>query len=96
MELDGLVLPDNEFAQLFVTSRRTFNPTFCLFAYTLLLHYPKFRRLPIDRQNLADLLNFLIDSNHRRLLDWKSIDILGDTHHIIVGSDTDNTSQEPV
>ena len=59
MELDGLVLADHEFAQLFVTSRQTFNPTFCLFAYTQPLHCPKFRRLHIDTQNLVDLLNLL-------------------------------------
>lgn len=59
MELDGLVLPDYEFAQPFVTSQRTFNPTFSLFTYTPLLHCPKFRRLHINTENLVDLLNFL-------------------------------------
>ena len=44
-----------------------------------------------------EIVEAVIDTNYRRLIDGRSIDIsLGGIHNIIVGSDIDKTFQEPV
>jgi len=44
-----------------------------------------------------ELIEAVIDTNYRRLIDGRSIDIsLGGIHNIVVGSDIDNTFQEPI
>lgn len=44
-----------------------------------------------------EVIEAVIDTNYRRLIDGRSIDIsLGGIHHIVVGSDIDDTFQEPV
>ena len=44
-----------------------------------------------------EVIEAVIDTNYRRLIDGRSIDIsLGGIHNIVVGSDIDDTFQEPV
>jgi hypothetical protein len=44
-----------------------------------------------------EVIEVVIDTNYRRLIDGRSIDIsLGGIHNIVVGSDIDQTFQEPV
>ncbi len=44
-----------------------------------------------------EIVEAVIDTNYRRLIDGRSIDIsLGGIHNIVVGSDIDKTFQEPV
>jgi len=44
-----------------------------------------------------EIIEAVIDTNYRRLIEGKSIDIsLGSIHNIVVGSDIDETFQEPV
>jgi len=44
-----------------------------------------------------EIVEAVIDTNYRRLIDGRSIDIsLGGIHNIVVGSDIDETFQEPV
>ena len=44
-----------------------------------------------------EVIEAVIDTNYRRLIDGRSIDIsLGGIHNIVVGSDIDETFQEPV
>ena len=44
-----------------------------------------------------EVIEAVIDTNYRRLIDGRSIDIsLGGIHNIVVGSDIDNRFQEPV
>jgi len=44
-----------------------------------------------------EIIEAVIDTNYRRLIDGRSIDIsLGGIHNIVVGSDIDETFQEPV
>ena len=44
-----------------------------------------------------EVIEAVIDTNYRRLIDGRSIDIsLGGIHNIVVGSDIDKTFQEPV
>ena len=44
-----------------------------------------------------EVIEAVIDTNYRRLIDGRSIDIsLGGIHNIVVGSDIDQTFQEPV
>jgi len=44
-----------------------------------------------------EVVEAVIDTNYRRLIDGRSIDIsLGGIHNIVVGSDIDKTFQEPV
>jgi len=44
-----------------------------------------------------EIIEAVIDTNYRRLIDGRSIDIsLGGIHNIVVGSDIDKTFQEPV
>lgn len=44
-----------------------------------------------------EVIEAVIDTNYRRLIDGRSIDIsLGGIHNIVVGSDIDRTFQEPV
>ncbi len=44
-----------------------------------------------------EVIESVIDTNYRRLIDGRSIDIsLGGIHNIVVGSDIDETFQEPV
>ncbi len=44
-----------------------------------------------------EIIEAVIDTNYRRLIDGKSIDIsLGGIHNMVVGSDIDDTFQEPV
>jgi len=66
-------------------------------------HTPLLRALKIGpyarRENNFehDVIESVIDTNYRRLIDGRSIDIsLGGIHNIVVGSDIDETFQEPV
>ena len=44
-----------------------------------------------------EVIESVIDTNYRRLIDGRSIDIsLGGIHNIVIGSDIDDTFQEPV
>ena len=44
-----------------------------------------------------EVIEAVIDTNYRRLIDGRSIDIsLGGIHNIVIGSDIDDTFQEPV
>lgn len=44
-----------------------------------------------------EVIESVIDTNYRRLIDGRSIDIsLGGIHNIVVGSDIDDTFQEPI
>jgi len=44
-----------------------------------------------------EVIESVIDTNYRRLIDGRSIDIsLGGIHNIVVGSDIDETFQEPI
>ena len=44
-----------------------------------------------------EVIEAVIDTNYRRLIDGRSIDIsLGGIHNVVVGSDIDETFQEPV
>ena len=66
-------------------------------------HTPLLRALKIDpyarkeRNFEYHVTESVIDTNYRRLIDGRSIDIsLGGIHNIVVGSDIDETFQEPI
>ncbi len=64
---------------------------------------PLLNALKVDRHARREtnfeheVIEAVIDTNYRRLIDGRSIDIsLGGIHNIVVGSDIDETFQEPV
>ena len=64
---------------------------------------PLLRALNIDRYARNEMnfeqevIESVIDTNYRRLIDGRSIDIsLGGIHNIVVGSDIDKTFQDPI
>jgi len=66
-------------------------------------HAPLLSALKIDpyarkeRNFEHQVIESVIDTNYRRLIDGRSIDIsLGGIHNIVVGSDIDETFQEPI
>ena len=67
------------------------------------LYSPLLSALQIGRYSRKEMnfehevIEAVIDTNYRRLIDGRSIDIsLGGIHNIVVGSDIDKTFQEPV
>lgn len=67
------------------------------------LYSPLLKALQVDRYSRKEMnfehevIEAVIDTNYRRLIDGRSIDIsLGGIHNIVVGSDIDETFQEPV
>lgn len=59
------------------------------------LQIDPYRRKEINFEH--EVIESVIDTNYRRLIDGRSIDIsLGGIHNIVVGSDIDETFQEPV
>lgn len=66
-------------------------------------HSPLLRALKVGRYSRREtnfeheVIESVIDTNYRRLIDGRSIDIsLGGIHNIVVGSDVDKTFREPV
>lgn len=66
-------------------------------------HTPVLRALGIDQYARKEMnfehevIEAVIDTNYRRLVDGRSIDIsLGGIHNVVVGSEIDDTFQEPV
>ena len=64
---------------------------------------PLLNALKVDRHARREtnfeheVIEAVIDTNYRRLIDGRSIDIsLGGIHNIVIGSDIDDTFQEPV
>jgi hypothetical protein len=70
----------------------------CGARYSPLLSALKLGRYTHKETNLEhEIIEAVIDTNYRRLIDGRSIDIsLGGIHNIVVGSDIDDTFQEPV
>jgi hypothetical protein len=66
--------------------------------YSPLLSALKVGRYASKETNFEhEVIEAVIDTNYRRLIDGRSIDIsLGGIHNIVVGSDIDQTFQEPV
>jgi len=67
------------------------------------LYSPLLNALQVGRYSRKEMnfehevIEAVIDTNYRRLIDGRSIDIsLGGIHNIVVGSDIDETFQEPV
>jgi len=67
------------------------------------LYSPLLNALQVSRYSRKEMnfehevIEAVIDTNYRRLIDGRSIDIsLGGIHNIVVGSDIDKTFQEPV
>jgi len=67
------------------------------------LYSPLLNALQVGRYSRKEMnfehevIEAVIDTNYRRLIDGRSIDIsLGGIHNIVVGSDIDQTFQEPV
>ena len=67
------------------------------------LYSPLLNALQVSRYSRKEMnfehevIEAVIDTNYRRLIDGRSIDIsLGGIHNIVVGSDIDETFQEPV
>ena len=59
------------------------------------LHVGRYARKETNLEH--EIIEAVIDTNYRRLIDGRSIDIsLGGIHNIVVGSDIDETFQEPV
>jgi len=59
------------------------------------LHIGHYARKEMNFEH--EVIEAVIDTNYRRLIDGRSIDIsLGGIHNIVVGSDIDTTFQEPV
>ena len=70
----------------------------CGARYSPLLSALKIGRHARKETNLEhEVIEAVIDTNYRRLIDGRSIDVsLGGIHNIVVGSDIDETFQEPV
>jgi len=70
----------------------------CGARYSPLLSALKIGRYARKETNFEhEVIEVVIDTNYRRLVDGRSIDIsLGGIHNIVVGSDIDQTFQEPV
>jgi len=70
----------------------------CSAYYSPLLNALKVDRYCRKESNFEhEVIEAVIDTNYRRLIDGRSIDIsLGGVHNIVVGSDVDQTFQEPV
>jgi hypothetical protein len=70
----------------------------CGALYSPLLHALHVGRYAHKETNLEhEIIEAVIDTNYRRLVDGRSIDVsLGGIHNIVVGSDIDETFQEPV
>jgi hypothetical protein len=70
----------------------------CGARYSPLLHALKIGRYARKESNFEhEVIEAVIDTNYRRLVDGRSIDIsLGGIHNIVVGSDIDQTYQETV
>ena len=70
----------------------------CGVFYSPLLNALKVRRYARKETNLEhEVIEAVIDTNYRRLIDGRSIDIsLGGIHNIVVGSDIDETFQKPI
>ena len=70
----------------------------CGARYSLLLN--SLQIVPHSRKEMNfehEVIESVIDTNYRRLIDGRSIDIsLGGIHNIVVGSDIDKTFQKPV
>ena len=66
--------------------------------YSPLLNALKVGRYARKEANFEhEVIEAVIDTNYRRLIDGRSIDIsLGGIHNVVVGSDIDETFQEPV
>jgi hypothetical protein len=66
--------------------------------YSPLLSALKVGRYARNEANFEhEVIEAVIDTNYRRLIDGRSIDIsLGGIHNVVVGSDIDETFQEPV
>ncbi len=66
--------------------------------YSPLLSALKVARYARKEANFEhEVIEAVIDTNYRRLIDGRSIDIsLGGIHNVVVGSDIDETFQEPV
>ena len=59
------------------------------------LHVGRYARKETNLEH--EIIEAVIDTNYRRLIDGRSIDIsLGGIHNIVVGSDIDETFKEPV
>ncbi len=70
----------------------------CGAIYSPLLNALQVSRYSRKEMNFEhEVIEAVIDTNYRRLIDGRSIDIsLGGIHNIVVGSDIDETFQEPV
>jgi len=70
----------------------------CGARYSPLLHALKIGRYARKESNFEhEVIEAVIDTNYRRLVDGRSIDIsLGGIHNIVVGSDIDQTYKETV
>ena len=70
----------------------------CGARYSPILNALKIGRYARKEMNFEhEVVEAVIDTNYRRLIDGRSIDIsLGGIHNIVVGSDIDKTFQEPV
>ena len=70
----------------------------CGSRYSPLLSALKIGRYARREMNFEhEVIESVIDTNYRRLIDGRSIDIsLGGIHNIVVGSDIDDTFQDPV
>ena len=70
----------------------------CGARYSPLLSALKLGRYARKETNLEhEIIEAVIDTNYRRLIDGRSIDIsLGGIHNIVVGSDIDETFKQPV
>ena len=77
---------------------RTLECCRCGARYTPLLSALQLGRYARREANFEhEVIESVIDTNYRRLIDGRSIDIsLGGIHNIVVGSDIDKTFQEPV
>ena len=59
--------------------------------------YPEDRYSRKEMNFKHEVIEAVINTNYRRLIDGRSIDIsLGGIHNIVVGSDIDETFQRPV
>lgn len=77
---------------------RTVECSKCGTRYSPLLSALKIGRYARREMNFEyEVIESVIDTNYRRLIDGRSIDIsLGGIHNIVVGSDINDTFQEPV
>jgi hypothetical protein len=77
---------------------RTVECSKCGTRYSPLLSALKIGRYARREMNFEhEVIESVIDTNYRRLIDGRSIDIsLGGIHNIVVGSDIDDTFQDPV